>query len=75
MARLPGGLLLSRAALDGLIAELRATGWERFSVPQFKERFALSRKWAIPRVTSTCPLSSGNRVPHKTSEPAAMPGS
>jgi selenocysteine-specific elongation factor len=46
--RLPGGLLLSRAAFDRMVEELRATGWERFSVAQFKDRFALSRKWAIP---------------------------
>jgi selenocysteine-specific elongation factor len=48
LARLPGGLLLSATALEGMLAELRSTGWERFTVPQFKERFHLSRKWAIP---------------------------
>ena len=31
-----------------LVGELRGSGWERFSVAQFKDRFALSRKWAIP---------------------------
>jgi selenocysteine-specific elongation factor len=48
VVRLPGGLMLSRVALDRMVAELRATGWERFSVAQFKDRFGLSRKWAIP---------------------------
>ena len=48
MVRLPGGLLLSRAAFDRMVGELRGTGWERFTVAQFKDRFALSRKWAIP---------------------------
>jgi selenocysteine-specific elongation factor len=48
IVRLPGGLLLSRAAFDSMVGELRGTGWERFSVAQFKDRFGLSRKWAIP---------------------------
>jgi hypothetical protein len=40
--------VLATSAFESLARELRATGWSRFSVPQFKERFALSRKWAIP---------------------------
>lgn len=48
VSRLPGGLLVARAAVDRLVADLAATGWERFSVGQFKDRFGLSRKWAIP---------------------------
>jgi selenocysteine-specific elongation factor len=48
LVQLPGGLILSARAVESLRAELRATGWQRFSVPQFKERFGLSRKWAIP---------------------------
>jgi selenocysteine-specific elongation factor len=62
LARLPGGLLVSRAALDGLVAALRATGWERFSVPQFKERFTLSRKWAIPLLEHLDSLAVTRRV-------------
>jgi len=34
------------------VADLRRalleTAWERFSVADFKDRFGLSRKWAIP---------------------------
>ncbi|HEX2254327.1 MAG TPA: SelB C-terminal domain-containing protein [Thermoanaerobaculia bacterium] len=48
LVRLPGGLILSAAARDALRRDLEATGWERFGVPQFKDRFGLSRKWAIP---------------------------
>lgn len=48
LLRLPGGLLLSRTVFDRLVAELRDTGWERFTVSDFKERFGLTRKWAIP---------------------------
>jgi selenocysteine-specific elongation factor len=48
LVKLPGGLLLSRAAVDRLVGELRASGLQRFTVAQFKERWSLSRKWAIP---------------------------
>ena len=48
LARLPGGLILSRAAVDTLVRDLRDSGVDRFSVAHFKERFGLSRKWAIP---------------------------
>lgn len=48
LIRLSGGLVMSVAAFDRLRAELEATGWERFGVGAFKDRFGLSRKWAIP---------------------------
>jgi selenocysteine-specific elongation factor len=48
LLRLPDGLVIAAAAVERLKHDLAATGWERFSVPQFKERFGLSRKWAIP---------------------------
>jgi selenocysteine-specific elongation factor len=48
LVRLPGGLILAAAAVAGLRVELLASGWERFTVAQFKERFRLTRKWAIP---------------------------
>lgn len=48
LTRLPSGLILSAAAVDGLRRELVACGWQQFTVSQFKERFDLSRKWAIP---------------------------
>ncbi len=48
LVRLPDGLVIAAAAVERLKGDLAATGWERFSVPQFKERFGLSRKWAIP---------------------------
>jgi len=48
LVRLPGGLLISSAAIETLTADLAATGWDRFTVPQFKDRFGLTRKWAIP---------------------------
>jgi len=48
IVRLPDGLIVSTQAVDQLRRELLETGWDRFSVPQFKDRFQLSRKWAIP---------------------------
>jgi selenocysteine-specific elongation factor len=48
LVRLPSGLFISKAALDRLREELQATGWESFGVGEFKDRFALTRKWAIP---------------------------
>jgi selenocysteine-specific elongation factor len=48
LIRLSSGLILSTAAFNGLRRDLLATAWERFSVADFKDRFGLSRKWAIP---------------------------
>jgi len=48
LIRLPTGLILAATAITGLRSDLLATAWERFSVAEFKERFGLSRKWAIP---------------------------
>lgn len=48
LVRLKNGLFLSRGAIDGLARDLAETGWPQFTVGDFKERFGLSRKWAIP---------------------------
>ncbi|HVS63558.1 MAG TPA: selenocysteine-specific translation elongation factor [Thermoanaerobaculia bacterium] len=48
LVRLPSGLFISKAALERLRAELQAAGWESFTVGEFKDRFSLTRKWAIP---------------------------
>jgi selenocysteine-specific elongation factor len=48
LLRLPGGLILAASAIEDLRGKLEATGWERFTVPEFKDRFGLTRKWAIP---------------------------
>jgi selenocysteine-specific elongation factor len=48
LVRLPAGLVLAAAAVTDLRQALLATAWERFSVADFKDRFGLSRKWAIP---------------------------
>jgi selenocysteine-specific elongation factor len=48
LVRLPDGLILAASAVAGLKRDLLATPWDRFSVADFKDRFGLSRKWAIP---------------------------
>ncbi|MFL6200355.1 MAG: selenocysteine-specific translation elongation factor [Thermoanaerobaculia bacterium] len=48
LIRLPDGLILAASAIAGLKRDLLATSWDRFSVADFKDRFGLSRKWAIP---------------------------
>jgi len=48
LIRLPSGLILATSAVQALRRDLLATSWERFSVADFKDRFGLSRKWAIP---------------------------
>ncbi|HEX7185481.1 MAG TPA: selenocysteine-specific translation elongation factor [Thermoanaerobaculia bacterium] len=48
LIRLPSGLVLAASAVTSLRRDLLATSWERFSVADFKDRFGLSRKWAIP---------------------------
>ncbi len=46
--RLPNGLLLATSKVEAVRQQLTDAGWDRFSVPQFKERFGLTRKFAIP---------------------------
>jgi selenocysteine-specific elongation factor len=48
LVRLPGGLLIAAAAIADVRRQLLAGPWDRFSVPQFKDHFNLTRKWAIP---------------------------
>lgn len=48
LVKLPSGLILGARAMEKLRADLAATGWQEFSVAEFKDHFGLSRKWAIP---------------------------
>jgi len=48
LVRLPGGLIFAASAIERLAADVRSAGWTSFDVAQFKQRFGLSRKWAIP---------------------------
>lgn len=62
LRRLPNGFVLSVAALQQLRQDLVDTGWEQFSVPQFKDRFGLSRKWAIPLLEHLDAIGATRRV-------------
>jgi selenocysteine-specific elongation factor len=62
LIQLPAGLVISAAAFDRLRQELETTGWERFTVGQFKERFALSRKFAIPLLERLDALAVTRRI-------------
>jgi selenocysteine-specific elongation factor len=48
LLRLPNGLILAASAVARLRSDLLSTSWDRFSVADFKDRYGLSRKWAIP---------------------------
>jgi selenocysteine-specific elongation factor len=48
LARVGGKWILHRGVLDEVVASLHAWGVESFDVAQFKERFGLTRKLAIP---------------------------
>ncbi|MGH9464189.1 MAG: SelB C-terminal domain-containing protein, partial [Thermoanaerobaculia bacterium] len=62
LVRLPEGLLIARAAIERLRADLASTGWERFAVGAFKERFGLSRKWAIPLLEHLDSIGATRRI-------------
>jgi selenocysteine-specific elongation factor len=48
LTRLPGGLLIATQALEDLEKDLRSGSEIEFGVGEFKSRFGLTRKWAIP---------------------------
>ena len=48
IVRLPGGWLIAREAVDGVVSRLRASGKSGVEIAEFKEMFGLSRKLAIP---------------------------
>ena len=48
LIRLPGGWLVSREAVDDVIARLRGSGRPSLDVGEFKEMFGLTRRLAIP---------------------------
>ena len=74
LTRLPAGLIVASATLARLEEDLRATGWEHFSIAQFKERFGLSRKWAIPLLEYLDGIGLTRRVGEERQlRPAASP--
>ncbi|HKA35378.1 MAG TPA: selenocysteine-specific translation elongation factor [Thermoanaerobaculia bacterium] len=48
LLRLPGGWIIAKEPVDGVVEKLRASGKQTFEVPEFKEMFGLTRRLAIP---------------------------
>jgi len=48
LVRLPGGWLIAREAVEGVVRRLRTSGPPSFEVPEFKQMFGLTRRLAIP---------------------------
>ncbi len=61
VTRLPEGLLIATAAVEELRRDL-ATGPARFSVGDFKQRYNLSRKWAIPLLEHLDSIGATRRI-------------
>ncbi len=62
LVRLPSGMIVATAAIDDLRRRLAAAGMDDFTVPQFKDRFGLSRKWAIPLLEHLDSVGATRRV-------------
>jgi selenocysteine-specific elongation factor len=71
LARLPGALLISTAALQRLASDLRATGWEKFRPCSRSVR--LSRKWAIPLLEQLDSIGVTRRAGDLRILPSAAP--
>ncbi len=48
LAKLPGGWLVAREAVEDVVARLRSSGRRTLDVGEFKEMFGLTRRLAIP---------------------------
>jgi selenocysteine-specific elongation factor len=48
LTRVSTDYYVEKEALDAAVAKLRATGWEKFGIAQFKDLLGLSRKHAVP---------------------------
>jgi selenocysteine-specific elongation factor len=48
LARVSTDYYVEREALEAAVGKLRATGWEKFGIAQFKDLLGLTRKHAVP---------------------------
>lgn len=62
LVRLPDGLIVAASAVERVRRDLAESGWERFTVADFKDRFGLSRKWAIPWLEHLDSVGATRRV-------------
>ncbi len=62
LVRLSSGLIVSTKAVEQLRQDLVDSEWQRFTVPEFKDKFELSRKWAIPLLEHLDSIGATRRV-------------
>ena len=62
LIRLSSGLIVSSRAVESMQEALRATDWDKFDVPAFKDKFNLSRKWAIPLLEHLDSIGTTRRI-------------
>jgi len=62
LVSVPGGLILSAAAIERLQQGIVEAGWDEFGVGTFKDHFGLSRKWAIPLLEHLDSIGATRRV-------------
>jgi selenocysteine-specific elongation factor len=62
LSRLPGGLLIATAAVERLRRELEETASDTITIGEFKKRYELSRKWAIPLLEHLDSIGATRRV-------------
>ncbi|MCP4202254.1 MAG: selenocysteine-specific translation elongation factor [bacterium] len=62
LEKLPGDLIIAASAVARVRRELGALEVDSFTVPEFKDRFELTRKWAIPLLEHLDSLGVTRRV-------------
>jgi selenocysteine-specific elongation factor len=65
VVQLPGGLLIAASAIENVRRELTNSGSTEFDVGEFKDRFGLTRKWAIPLLEHLDSIGFTRRVGNK----------
>ncbi|MEJ5166942.1 MAG: SelB C-terminal domain-containing protein, partial [Thermoanaerobaculia bacterium] len=48
LAQVSVGYYIEKEVLENAIKKLKSTGWEKFTISEFKELFDISRKYAVP---------------------------
>ncbi len=62
LSRLPGGLLIATQAVETLRRELEDSTSDTLTIGEFKSRYELSRKWAIPLLEHLDSIGATRRV-------------
>lgn len=62
LSRLPGELYMATQAIETLRRDLEASDLDRLSVGEFKSRYDLTRKWAIPLLEHLDSIGATRRI-------------